>query len=146
MNITIETSYIVLAGMYYGYNKLENKSLDEQVGFSIAMIVIKTLIILAIIAWIIYRGILVIRDTETWQNAYVKMTENKSPEFLREQQRKRDLEFDWGEFENRSQEEKTDHHILDSSSRNMKQEKANIFDMKEDDRSEEFSIKEKEDK
>lgn len=77
--------------MFYGYNKMEDKSLDVQVGFSIAMVVIQTLVLLAIIGWIIYRGIMVIRDTETWQNAYVKMTENKSPEFLREQQRKRDL-------------------------------------------------------
>lgn len=48
------------------------------------------------------------------------MTENKDPDFLRQQQKKRDLEFDWGQFENRSQEEKTDHHLVDSSSRNMK--------------------------
>lgn len=49
--------------MYYGYNKLVNKSLEEQVGFSIALITIKALILLIIIGWTIYRGILVIRST-----------------------------------------------------------------------------------
>lgn len=60
-NVTIEVSYITLAGMYYGYNKLDQKSLDEQVGFAISLVVIKALVLVGIIGWIIYRGVLVIK-------------------------------------------------------------------------------------
>lgn len=96
INVAIESSYIVLAGLYFGYYKLEQKSLSEQVGFAVAMIAIKALMILIILGWIIYRGMLMIKDTQTWQNVYQKVTENKDPEYIKDQQRKRDLEFDWG--------------------------------------------------
>jgi hypothetical protein len=38
------------------------------------MIAVKSIVILVIIGWIIYRGVLVIKQTETWQNAYMRMT------------------------------------------------------------------------
>ena len=60
--------------MYFGYYKLTTKGISEQVGFAISLVVIKTLILLGIIAWIIYRGVLIIKQTDTWQNVYHKMT------------------------------------------------------------------------
>jgi hypothetical protein len=57
-----------------------------------------------VLIWAFYRLILVIRDTDTWKAIYQKITENKDPEYLKEQQRKRDLEFDFGSLENRSQD------------------------------------------
>ena len=63
VNIVIEISYIVVVGLFYGYNKLTDKTVEAQMGFSISLIVIKGLVIAMIIIWIIYRGILVIRET-----------------------------------------------------------------------------------
>lgn len=62
------------------------------------------LMIAIVLIWAFYRLILVIRDTDTWKAIYQKITENKDPEYLKEQQRKRDLEFDFGSLENRSQD------------------------------------------
>ena len=46
--------------------------------------------------WLVYRAMLMIRETETWKKVYKKCTENKDPEYLREEQKKRDLEFSFG--------------------------------------------------
>ena len=109
------------------------------------MIVIICLMMLAILIWIVYRGILVIRGTESWAYVYMKLTENKDPEYLKEQQRKRDLEFDFGSLENRSNyDDKTDHYRENTSHR-MKNtsagldEKFNIFEMEDKDASDDDS-------
>lgn len=60
MNIAIESSYVILGGMLYGYDKLVNKDIEEQKGFSIAMIVGICLMLIAIFCWVIYRGIVMI--------------------------------------------------------------------------------------
>lgn len=91
INIIIETSYIILAGLFYSFNKLEVKDMEAQTGFSITMITVQGLVVGIVLLWIIYRGIVMIKESETWQNIYLRITENTDPEYLREQQRKRDL-------------------------------------------------------
>ena len=83
MNICIEGSYLTLAGMIYGYDKLKEKNMEEQNGFAISMIVIICLMLLAVLAWVIYRGIQVIGATESWAYIYKKLTENTDPEYLK---------------------------------------------------------------
>jgi hypothetical protein len=118
--------------MYYGYHRLINKTLDEQLGFGIGMVSLQGLVLLIIGGWLVYRFFKMIGETVIWKNVYNRITENKDPEYLREQQKKRDLEFDLGSLENRSQEEQTEH--FDSSSRDMKNEKKfNIFELREKD-------------
>ena len=71
-------------------------------GFAYALVVVQSLMILIVLVWVVYRLALVIRETDTWKAIYAKLTENKDPEYLKEQQRRRDLEFDFGGLENRS--------------------------------------------
>ena len=123
--------------MMYGYDKLEQKSLEEQVGFSITMIIIIGIMLVAICIWVVYRGVMIIRTTYSWAYVYKKLTENTDPEYLKEQQRKKDLDFDWGSLENRSMDDKTDHDQFLSkrtspTNRNNMDEKFNIFQMEED--------------
>ena len=91
INITIDTSYIILAGMFYGYHRLENKNLDEQTGFGIALITIHAIVLLIMFIWLVYRFFMMISETECWKSIYAKATENRDPVYLKEQQRKRDL-------------------------------------------------------
>ena len=72
-----------------------------------------------VLLWAIYRLVLVIRQTETWKAIYNKCTQNTDPEYLKEQQRKRDLEFDFGSLENRSQEQRTDNPIEKFTSKSV---------------------------
>lgn len=65
--------------------------MEAQTGFSITMITVQGLVVGIVLLWIIYRGIVMIKESETWQNIYLRITENTDPEYLREQQRKRDL-------------------------------------------------------
>ena len=94
--LSVEILLIILTGLFIAYDKILLKSIERQVGFSIGMLIVEASIVLILIVWSIYRLVLVIKDTETWQKIHAKVTEDKSPEFLREQQRKRDLEFDFG--------------------------------------------------
>ena len=83
INITIDSSYVILAGMFYGYHRLENKTLDEQTGFGIALIAIHSLVLLAMFSWLCYRTVLMIGETDCWKYIYLKITENKDPEYLK---------------------------------------------------------------
>ena len=58
--------------------------------------------IVIILFWVIVRGIFMIKESETWDKIYKRMTENRDPEYLRQMQHKRDLEFDLGSFENQT--------------------------------------------
>ena len=100
----IQIGYIILEGLFIGYDKLVAKDINSQLGFSIAMITIEGLVILLVLAWATYRLILVIRETNVWKHIYKKLTENTDPEYLKQQQRKKDLEYDFGSLENKSQD------------------------------------------
>lgn len=82
---------MLLICLFIGYDKMEVKSVSTQLGFSVALVVVEVLLIVIVLVWAIYRLWLVIRETETWKAIYAKVTENKDPEYLKEQQRKRDL-------------------------------------------------------
>jgi hypothetical protein len=64
---------------------------------------------LVVLAWVGYRLWLNIKDSDIWAKIYAKLTENTDPEYLKEQQRKRDLEFDFEGLDAPSQDERTDH-------------------------------------
>lgn len=63
INIIIETSYIVLAGLFYSFNKLEVKDMEAQTGFSITMITVQGLVVGIVLLWIIYRGLVMIKES-----------------------------------------------------------------------------------
>jgi hypothetical protein len=83
--------YIILEGLFIGYDKLVTKDTNSQLGFSIAMIVVEGLVILLVLAWAFYRLVLVIRETDSWKHIYKRLTVNTDPEYLKEQQRRKDL-------------------------------------------------------
>ena len=68
---------------------------------------IQSILLIVLLVWMVYRFVLVIGETQTWKECYAKMKENRDPVYLKEQQRKRDLEFDFGSLDNRSQGELT---------------------------------------
>ena len=102
--LLLELGLILLLALFLAYDKTIVKDTSAQQGYSIAMVTIECIIILIAMVWCCYRLILVIRETETWKKIYSKCTENTDPDYLKEQQRKRDLEFDFGSLENRSQD------------------------------------------
>ena len=91
VNIAIELGYILIEGLFYGYFKLENKVSEEQIGFSFALITIQALILLIVFMWAFYRLICDFKQSETWKYIYMKLTENTNPEYLKKQQKRRDL-------------------------------------------------------
>ena len=60
INITIDTSYIIIVGMFYGYHRLENKNIDEQTGFGIGFITIHAIVLLIMFVWLVYRFFMMI--------------------------------------------------------------------------------------
>ena len=60
------------------------------------MIAVSAFVIIIIIIWVFVRGLFMIKESDTWDKIYKRMTENRDPDYLREMQRKRDLEFDLG--------------------------------------------------
>lgn len=46
---------------------------------------------LIVLVWVTYRLGLNIKDSDVWVKIYAKLTANTDPEYLKEQQRKRDL-------------------------------------------------------
>lgn len=60
------------------------------------MIAVSAFVIFIIIIWVFVRGLFMIKESDTWDKIYKRMTENRDPDYLREMQRKRDLEFDLG--------------------------------------------------
>lgn len=77
--IFMELLMIVYEGVYYGYDKLDVKSTNSQYGFSIGMIIVQITILLGMMAWIIYRLIIVIRDADMWKVVYERITRNTDP-------------------------------------------------------------------
>lgn len=55
------------------------------------MLVLEAAIVLIILVWLTYRLILAIQASDSWKIVYQRITRNTDPEFLKEQQRKRDL-------------------------------------------------------
>jgi hypothetical protein len=96
INFAIEIGYIVIEGLFYGYFKLENKTAEEQLGFACTLIAVQALILLFVFIWAFARMVSDFKQSETWKYIYMKLTENKDPEYLKKQQKKRDLDFDFG--------------------------------------------------
>ena len=94
--LVLELGLILLISLFIAYDKTIVKNIDTQQGYSIAMVIVECFIILIAMIWCCYRLVLVVRETETWKKIYAKCTENTDPDYLKEQQRKRDLEFDFG--------------------------------------------------
>lgn len=74
LNFFIETGYIVLEGLFYGYFKLDFKTAEEQAGFSITFITVEALIIFVVFLWVLYRFIELFKSSSTWKYIYMKMT------------------------------------------------------------------------
>ena len=74
INITIDSSYVILAGMFYGYHRLKDKTLDEQTGFGIALIAIHSIVLVAMFIWLCYRTAKMIGETDCWKYLYTKAT------------------------------------------------------------------------
>ena len=81
----------VILSLFIAYDKTIVKDISTQHGYSIAMVTVECIMIMIAMVWCCYRLVLVIRETETWKKIYAKCTENTDPEYLKEQQRKRDL-------------------------------------------------------
>lgn len=94
------------------------------------MMIVQGLLILTVFIWSVYRLSLIIKESQTWKKISSKMYENTDPEYLKEQQRKRDLQFDFGSLQNRSQDERTDNLTEKQSIKYKKpNEKYNIFEI-----------------
>ena len=89
--IVLELGLILLISLFLAYDKTVDKTIATQQGYAIAMVTVAVIIILIALVWSFYRLMLVIKETETWKKIYAKCTENTDPEYLKEQQRKRDL-------------------------------------------------------
>jgi phosphoglycerol transferase MdoB-like AlkP superfamily enzyme len=89
--IFIELMLVVLECLCFAYDKLIFKTLDNQTGFADGMLVVEGAAMLTVLGWIIYRLGLVISETDVWKKIHAKLTANTHPEYLKEQQRKRDL-------------------------------------------------------
>lgn len=68
-----------------------DKSITNQTGFAIALMTVQATAMLIVLVWVAYRLGLNIKDTDVWMKIYAKLTQNTDPEYLKEQQRKRDL-------------------------------------------------------
>jgi hypothetical protein len=59
--ILLEIGLVLLIALFIAYDKLDTKDITNQLGFSIAMIVIEAIMMIIVLLWAIYRLILVIR-------------------------------------------------------------------------------------
>jgi hypothetical protein len=57
----LEVLLVLMEGVFFSYDKLDSKPVNSQLGFSVCMIILQGLSMLAILAWVVYRLILVIK-------------------------------------------------------------------------------------
>lgn len=56
----LELGFILLVGLFIAYDKVVDKNINTQLGFSIALVVVEVLMILLAIVWSFYRLMMLI--------------------------------------------------------------------------------------
>jgi hypothetical protein len=57
LNLLIESIYLIIEGLFYGYCRLDKKNMDSQFGFGVTLIVVEAILFLVVFGWVIYKAI-----------------------------------------------------------------------------------------
>lgn len=108
LSFSLEIFYIGIEILFLVYFNITTKTNDIQYGFGLAFCIAEGVVLFVLLLWTAYRAWISFKDIKAIKEWLQNIENAKDFEQIKKDQQKRDLAYDFGEYDNRSQEDKTE--------------------------------------